>query len=273
MKNNLYRLIYYFKYLSLVSLVMIFCCNVDEIPPEIAGGIRAWFTIDENNIGVNITWYDAEDEDLEKYIIYKAKNGLSPEEIGETEENYFVDTNVDWLEFYEYYIQSVDKIGNKSELSDSVLVRIYSGSGRWDISEYDSSYLCINHNQTINTGSGIIQQKGYHLADGYELIINDDLDNSTAAVGDTIFSKMLFSACSVDSLYWDANGWMTFQYTVLDTTINGDTMNTSTNHFPVYYSLDISDPSSGEISFSSPLFNSIHIEHSLKYCNGNLIFD
>ncbi|MEC7855156.1 MAG: hypothetical protein VYC61_00305 [Candidatus Neomarinimicrobiota bacterium] len=273
MKNNLYRLIYYFKYLSFVSLVMIFCCNVDEIPPEIAGGIRGWFTIDENNIGVNITWYDAEDEDLEKYIIYKAKNGLSPEEIGETEENYFVDTNVDWLEFYEYYIQSVDKIGNKSELSDSVLVRIYSASGRWDISEYDSSYLCINHNQTINTGSGIIQQKGYHLADGYELIINDDLDNSTAAIGDTIFSKMLFSACSVDSLYWDANGWMTFQYTVLDTTINGDTMNSSTNHFPVYYSLDISDPSSGEISFSSPLFNSINIEHSLKYCNGNLIFD
>ena len=152
-------------------------------------------------------------------------------------------------------------------------MRIYSGSGRWDIPGYDSSYLCINHNQTINTGSGSIQQKGYHLADGYELIINNDIDGSTTAIGDTIFSKMLFSACSVDSFYWDANGWMTYQYTVVDTTVNGDTISTSTNHFPVYYSLDISDPSSGGISFSSPLFNSINIEHSLKYCNGNLIFD
>ena len=267
------RLLKHLQYILYTSILIIIGCNVDEIPPEIVSGIRGWFTIDENNIGVNITWYHSEDADLEKYIIYKGKTGLSPQEIGETEENYFMDTEVEWLELYEYYIQSVDKIGNKSELSDSVLVRIYSGSGRWDIPGYDSSYLCINHNQTINTGSGSIQQKGYHLADGYELIINDDIDESTAAVGDTIFSKMLFSACSVDSFYWDANGWMTYQYTVLDTTVNGDTISTSNNHFPVYYSLDISDPSSGEISFSSPLFNSINLEHSLKYCNGNLIFD
>ena len=254
-------------------MMIVSACNVDEIPPEIANSIRSWFTIDENNIGVNITWYHAEDVDLDKYVIYRAKNGLSPEEIGETQENYFVDTNVEWLEFYEYYIQSIDEIGNKSELSDSILVRIYSGSGRWDISEFDSSFLCINHNQTLNTGSGTIQQKGYFLADGYELIINDDLNDVTTTVGDTIFSKMLFSACSIDSLDWDANGWMTFQYTILDTTINGDTINSSKNHFPVYYSLDISDPSSGEISFSSPLFNKISIEHSLKYCNGSPIFD
>ena len=267
------RLLDHLKYILHTSMLLFIGCNVDEIPPEIASGIRGWFTIDENNIGVNITWYHSEDSDLEKYIIYKGKTGLSPQEIGETEENYFMDAEVEWLELYEYYIQSVDKIGNKSELSDSVLVRIYSGSGRWDIPGYDSSYLCINHNQTINTGSGSIQQKGYHLADGYELIINDDLDESTAAVSDTIFSKMLFSACSVDSFYWDANGWMTYQYTVLDTTVNGDTISISNNHFPVYYSLDISDPSSGEISFSSPLFNSINLEHSLKYCNGNLIFD
>ena len=263
----------YLKNLIIHISIIISSCNVDETPPDLVNGIRGWFTIKENNIGVNISWNHAGDEDLEKYIIYKSKSGLSPEEVGETEENTFIDTDVEWLESYEYYIQSVDKIGNESELSDSVLVRIYSASGRWDIPAYDSSYLCINHNQTINTGSGSIQQKGYFLADGYELIINDDLDDSTAAVSDTIFSKMLFSACSVDSFYWDANGWMTYQYTVLDTTVNGDTISISNNHFPVYYSLDISDPSSGEISFSSPLFNSINLEHSLKYCNGNLIFD
>ena len=52
---------------------------------------------------------------------------------------------------------------------------------------YDSSYLCINHNQSVNTGSGTIQQKGYFLADGYELIINDDLDNENVFIGDTIY--------------------------------------------------------------------------------------
>ena len=59
----------------------------------------------------------------------------------------------------------------------------------------------------------------------------------------------------------------------IDTANNGDTINTSTNHFPVYYSIDISDPSAGKILFSSPLFDEIDIEHSLKYCDGNLIFD
>ena len=263
----------YLKNLIAYISIIISSCNVDETPPDLVNGIRGWFTIKENNIGVNISWNHAEDEDLEKYIIYKSKNGLSPDEIGETEENTFIDTDVEWLESYEYYIQSVDKIGNESELSDSVLVRIYSASGRWDIPAYDSSYLCINHNQTISTGSGSITQKGYFLVDGYELIINDDMDSPEVAIGDTIFSKMLFSACSIDSLYWDANGWMTYQYTVLDTTVNGDTINTSTNHFPVYYSLSIADPSAGSISFSSPLFDEIDIEHSLKYCNGNLIFD
>ena len=257
----------------ILIIIAVFGCNVDEIPPALASGIRGWFTIDENNIGVNISWYEVEDDDLDKYIVFKAKNGMTPEEIGETEKNYFTDTDVEWLEFYEYYIQSVDKIGNKSDLSDSLLVRIYSASGRWDMTEYDSTYLCINHNQTINTGSGSIEQRGYFLADGYELIVNDYMDNENNTVGDTIYSKMLFSACSIDSIYWDANGWMTYQYTVLDTTVNGDTINTSENHFPVYYSLDMSDPSGGEITFSSPLFNSIAIEHSLKYCNGNLIFN
>ena len=270
MKN---KRVTHLKNLIIYISIIIFSCNVDETPPDLVSGIRGWFTIKENNIGVNISWNHAEDEDLEKYIIYKSKSGLSPEEVGETEENTFIDTDVEWLESYEYYIQSVDKIGNESELSDSVLVRIYSASGRWDIPAYDSSYLCINHNQAISTGSGNITQKGYFLADGYELIVNDNMDSQEVAIGDTIFSKMLFSACSIDSLYWDANGWMTYQYTVLDTTVNGDTINTSTNHFPVYYSLSIADPSAGSISFSSPLFDEIDIEHSLKYCNCNLIFD
>ena len=70
-----------------------------------------------------------------------------------------------------------------------MLVKIFSATGRWDIPAYDSSYLCINHNQTISTGSGEIMQRGYFLADGYELIVNDDLENPEITIGDTIFQK------------------------------------------------------------------------------------
>ena len=107
-----------FLLLSNLILFLIFGCNVDEIPPELASGLRGWFIMDENNKGVNISWYEVEDEDFDKYIVYRALNGMQPVEIGETENNFFLDTEVQWLEAYEYYIQSVDEIGNKSDLSD-----------------------------------------------------------------------------------------------------------------------------------------------------------
>ena len=59
------RLLKHLQYILYTSILIIIGCNVDEIPPEIASGIRGWFTIDENNIGVNISWDHAEDMDLE----------------------------------------------------------------------------------------------------------------------------------------------------------------------------------------------------------------
>ena len=124
--------------------------------------------------------------------------------------------------------------------------------GNWELSDYDSTYLCIDHNQIISTSSGSFQQRGYFLTDGYELVINDDSNDSTSSVGDTIISKMLFSSCNLDSNTWAGNGWMTFQTTVLDTTILGDTVNITNNNFPVYFDMRLLDPQSGEIDFSSP---------------------
>tara|TARA_A100000164_G_scaffold299947_1_gene274719 strand:- start:6 stop:809 length:804 start_codon:yes stop_codon:yes gene_type:complete len=267
MKNNL-------KFLQ-IFFISLLCtaCNIDEIPPEIPNDTRGWFTIEANNIGVNLNWSYVEDEDIDKYIILKSIAGSEAQEIGETEDNYFKDSDVEWLKYYQYYIQSVDKIGNKSEFSDSILVRIYSASGNWELNNFDSTYMCIDHNQIISTSSGTINQKGYFLSDGYELVLSDLSNDSTYSVGDTIVSKMLFSSCNVDSSTWDGNGWMTYQTTVLDTTINGDTLETTSNNFPVYFNLDLLDPQSGSITFSSPLFESISIQHSLQFCNGNAIFD
>ena len=248
-------------------------CNIDEIPPEIVVDLRGWFTIESNNIGVNLVWSEVPDEDIDKYIIFKSTNNTAAQEIGETQSNYFKDNNVEWLESYQYFIKSVDDIGNESALSDSVLVRVYSASGNWELSDYDSTFLCIDHNQVISTSSGSFQQKGYFLTDGYELIINDDSDDSTSSVGDTIISKMLFSSCNLDSNTWAGNGWMTFQTTVLDTTILGDTVNITNNNFPVYFDMRLLDPQSGEIDFSSPLFEDLTLRHALQYCNGNDIFN
>ena len=167
----------------------------------------------------------------------------------------------------------MDNIGNESELSDSVLVRVYSASGNWEFSDYDSTFLCIDHNQVISTSSGSFQQKGYFLTDGYELVINDDSSDSTASIGDTIISKMLFSSCNLDSNTWFGNGWMTFQTTVLDTTILGDTINITNNNFPVYFNMNLIDPESGKIEFSSPLFEDLRLKHALQYCSGNNIFN
>ena len=259
--------------LIMLILLLFSSCNTDEIPPEIPNDTRGWFTIDENNIGVNLTWSNTVDEDFEKYIILKSTDGTEAQEIGETENNYFIDSDVEWLNYYQYFIQSVDEIGNKSELSDSVLVRVYSASGNWKLNNFDSIYMCIDHNQIISTSSGILNQKGYFLSDGYELILNDYSSDSNSEVGDTIISKMLFSSCNIDSLSWDGNGWMTFQTTILDTTINGDTLETTNNNFPIYFNLNLLDPLSGSITFSSILFESLSIQHSLQFCNGNAIFD
>ena len=260
--------------LLIMFILLVFSgCNTDEIPPEIPNDARGWFTIDENNIGVNLTWSNTVDEDFDKYIILKSTDGTEAQEIGETENNYFIDSDVEWLNYYQYFIQSVDEIGNKSDLSDSVLIRVYSASGNWKLNNFDSIYMCIDHNQIISTSSGILNQKGYFLSDGYELILSDYSSDSNSEVGDTIISKMLFSSCNIDSISWDGNGWMTFQTTILDTTINGDTLETTNNNFPIYFNLNLLDPLSGSITFSSILFESLSIQHSLQLCNGNAIFD
>ncbi len=248
-------------------------CNIDEIPPELVVDLKGWFTIEDSNIGVNLAWSSVQDEDFDKYIIFKSTGNAIAQEIGETKFNFFKDIDVEWLENYQYFIQSVDEIGNKSELSDSVLVRIYSASGNWRLDNFDSTYMCIVHNQLISTSTGTINQKGYFLSDGFELILNDLSSDSSSSIGDTIVSKMLFSSCNVDSSNWGGNGWMTYQTTILDTTIIGDTITTTTNNFPVYFNMDLLEPNSGRIIFSSPLFEDLSMKHALKYCNGNNIFN
>ena len=80
-------------------------------------------------------------------------------------------------------------------------------------------------------------------------------------------------SCNIDSSSFVGNGWMTYQTTILDTTVNGDTIRPTNNNFPIYFDMDLKNPNSGSISFSSPLFDNLSMQHSLKFCNGNDIFN
>ena len=92
MKSSQSRFLFTIVFLSLSS------CNIDEIPPEIVSDVRGWFTIESNNIGVNLAWSEVSDDDIDKYIIFKSTGNSIPQEIGETQSNYFKDNNYGWLD-------------------------------------------------------------------------------------------------------------------------------------------------------------------------------
>jgi len=277
MKNK-FDILSLIKLQLLVSIQLFFFpgCNIDETAPIIDGDINAWFSISENKINTIINWNHSEDGDLEKYIVYRSEGGNNPQIIGETINNYYSDSNIEWLKYYNYYIQTEDNIGNKSELSDSVSVRIYSASGMWTIPDYDSSSLCVNHNKILSTSTGDVKQKGFHLENEFVLVLSNLLDDSTYifSVGDTVFSQILFQPTQeIDSVDWNHSGWVTNEYVILDTTVNGDTVNLTKNDIETFYTMKMSDPADGEIYFSPELFPKIRIEHSLRFCNGNKLFN
>ena len=255
-----------------VLITMIAGCDVDEEPPETISNLRGWFTNNEDSAWVNISWFGVEDDDLDYYNIYRMESDNNLIHFGQTDQPdqiTFIDSSLEWQKTYRYTVQSVDDSGNEGDYSDTISVFIYSAGGLWAIPAYDSSSLSIHHNQYM----GSFHKKGYNIPDGYSLIVIDDTNSSTLAVGDTIFSQMLFSESSIDSFTWNANGWMTYQYTLLDTNIIGDTVNTVSSYIPVYYTLNLANPDSGVFSFFSTLFSEIDLYHTLKYCNEEDIFN
>ena len=48
MKNSINKK--YLIHISILIIISLYGCNVDEIPPALASELKGWFTIDENNI-------------------------------------------------------------------------------------------------------------------------------------------------------------------------------------------------------------------------------
>ena len=84
---------------------------------------------------------------------------------------------------------------------------------------------------------------------------------------------MVFSESNLDSLFWDGVGWMTFTYSVLElNTLNGEYDTITINKLPEYYSIDLSNPDSGLISFFSGLYDTVWLNHTLTDCGGDSLF-
>jgi len=98
-------------------------------------------------------------------------------------------------------------------------------------------------------------------------------DDTLSSMFDTIAEMTLSTESYLDSINWVGNGWMIYNYTVFE--FNEDSSGLETVNYgrlPEYYSINLSNPDLGTISFSSGDYDTIHLVHSLNDCDGEKFF-
>ena len=169
----------------------------------------------------------------------------------------FSDTTISWQESFGYKIRAKDQSTNTGEFSDSIFIECYKPSGNWIFSNYDSTTICV-------------QPASYSIPSTFYLDMGSD---TLSSIYDTIAEMTLSLESYLDSINWIGNGWMIYNYTVLE--FNEDSSGLETVNYgrlPEYYSINLSNPDSGIISFSSGNYNTIHLVHSLNDCDGDKFF-
>jgi len=267
------------KNLYLICIFLFFSCHVfDEEPPKTPEGLYLYFSMSDSIPFVKIKWNKILDDNIDKYYILKSVDGDTSEYILDSSKYFYIDTDINWLETYNYQIFSKDFGKNFSDKSDAVTIYCYKPSGRWIISG-DSINFCVD-------------SSNHSVPGGFD-IYSGNLD--------TIYRKA-FSPFFLDTNTWNASGWMTKSKLFKDTTIQNytniisDTLDTIIsnidtsiitfytitiydttiddiiiNEFPEDYEINLSDPSSGLITFLSDM-QSINLVHSNMKCNGENIF-
>jgi len=246
------------KKIYLFIILFLFACDIDEAPPEKIVGLSGKFILLDGNPFIEIHWDEPEATDLTEFHIYKSKdpdsNFVPLTTINKNILSY-IDRNISWLGEFGYKVRGKDGSTNVGEFSDSVYIFCYSAVGNWVFPGFDSVTICIDEHT-------------YSTPANFELITAD----SFATVDDTI-GVMVFSESNLDSLLWDGNGWMTYTYSVLEwNTLNEEYDTIATNKLPEYYSIDLSNPDSGLISFVSGLYDSVWLNHALTDCSGDSLF-
>ena len=241
-------------------ILIIHGCDLDERPPNSPTDLRGYYSIASGSPQINIKWDESPSDDVMEYHIFRATGlgGLFDSLSTITASHYsFIDTVISWQEFYGYKIRAKDQSTNIGEFSDSIFIECYKPSGNWIFSNYDSTTMCV-------------LPVSYSIPSTFYL----DMGNDTlSSIYDTIAEMTLSLESYLDSINWIGNGWMIYNYTVLEFNEDSSGLETvSYGRLPEYYSINLSNPDSGRISFTSDDYDTIHLIHSLNDCDGEKFF-
>ena len=247
-----------------LSLIVIFCfsCSglLDEKSPAKPINLVGYFTMSENTPRVNISWNSPSDDDVSEYQIFKSiDQGTTFEMVGKVGGNLFdyEDTSTIWLDNIYYKVRAKDNYDNIGEFSDSMFVTCYKPGGNWKVVGLDSIYLC------VDPGT-------YSTPEVFRLELQMPLDS----LGDTA-AVMDFTEISVDTFQFSGSGWMYYTYLVVEMSQDSlfmDTVTYANTVAPEFCTMDLSDPSTGKITFDSGMYEDILLVHDLTSCQGDSLF-
>ena len=272
------------KNIYLIGIFLFISCGaLDEESPNPPEGLSGYFSMKGNLPFVRIKWNEIlDDNSINIYRIYRS---IRDDEVSldsfdvDASKQFYIDTDIDWYETYDYQIKSKDRGENLSEFSSILTIHCYKASGQWFIGN-DSIFICVD-------------SSNYSILEGFDIY---------STHSDTVLRKA-FSPCFLDTNTWNAEGWMTRSKIYKDTSINSyteiisDTLDTVIanidttiitfqaimikdtsvediiiNESPDDYEINLSDPYSGIITFTSGINESISLSHSVKKCNGESLF-
>ena len=252
------------------------CDLLDEDPPKIPTNIRGYFTVSPTtsdttidgtdttitkyNPRIHITWEEPASDDIDEYHIFRSTDqGNSFDSLGTVPDhvNIFEDFSVAWLVTFGYKVRAKDESTNIGLFSDSVFIKCFKPGGNWSLGGYDSLQICID-------------PVTYSTPEMFQVIVSQTLVsvNDTAGIMD-------FPEIALDTNQWMGNGWMYYTYSVLEMAEDSsgyDTVTYANTIAPEYCTIDLSDPTSGSISFDSGKYETIQLVHTLMACNGDSLF-
>tara|TARA_Y100000588_G_scaffold380848_1_gene465404 strand:+ start:148 stop:909 length:762 start_codon:yes stop_codon:yes gene_type:complete len=249
------------KYLHLYIILFI-CCEqlLDEDPPSSPINFRGYFTMDNNQPRVRLSWEKPPSNDILEYHIFKSvDNGSSFDSLGKIlfPLDYYEDTTITWQENIYYKIRAKDQSTNIGVFSDSIFIYCYKPAGNWQVLGLDSLFLCVDP-ITYSTPE----------------IFRIQLDSPLDSIGDTN-GIMDFSQFILDTNLWKGNGWMYYTFSVIEFTedsLGYDTVVYANTVAPEFCTIDLLDPENGIIYFESDQYESISLEHNKNACDGSPLF-
>lgn len=264
------------NFILLFYLLLAGCDLIDEDPPKIPTNIRGYFTVTPTmndttidgtdtiiikyNPRIQISWEELISDDIDEYHIFRSTDqGNSFDSLGAVpyHVNNFQDFSVVWLETFGYKVRAQDESTNIGLFSDSVFIECFKPGGIWMLGGYDSMQICID-------------PVTYSTPEMFQLVVSHTL----ASVDDTA-GIMDFPEMALDTNQWMGNGWMYYTYSVLEMAEDSsgyDTVTYANTIAPEYYTIDLSNPVSGSISFDSGKYETIQLVHTLMACNGDSLF-